>query len=148
METGGDVEDVDLVLYQLDEPERLCEMHAVGVDLVGGDAVFDDKVLAAQLADSVQNLDGEAGPVLEGTAVLVRALVVEGTRELGYQVPVTTVDHAHLEAHPLAAVRGDGVLVDGLGDLRVIHLYGGQGLPALHLSRARVHWDGMRDEAL
>ena len=49
VQSGGDVEDVDLVLDQLDEPERLGEVHAVGMDLVGRDAVFDDEVLAAEL---------------------------------------------------------------------------------------------------
>ena len=110
MQAGRHVEDVDLVLDQLDELERLGQMQAVGVDLVGRDAVLDDEVLAAQRADSVQHLDGEAGPVLEGAAVFVGALVVQRAGELGDQVAVAAVDHAHLEAGPLAAVGGGGVL--------------------------------------
>ena len=133
METGGDVEDIDLLLYQLDELKRLFEMHAVGMDLVGRDAVFDDKAPAAPLADSVQHLNSEAGSVFEGTAVLVHALVVEAAGKLRDQVPVATVDHAHLEAGPLAAVGGGGILLNGLCNLRVVHLYGRQHLPTLQL---------------
>ena len=138
VQTGRYVQDVDLVLDQLDELEGLGKMHAVGMDLVGRDAVFDDEVLAAQLPDPVQHLDGEAGPVLERAAVLVGALVVEGAGELGDQVAVTAVDHAHLEAGPLAAVGGGGVLLDGLPDLGVVHLDGGERSPGPAASRARA----------
>ena len=84
-----------------------------------------------QRADPVQHLDGEAGPVLERAAVFVGALVVERARELGDEVAVAAVDHAHLDAGPLAALGGGGVLLDGLVDLGVVHLDGGQRLPAL-----------------
>ena len=133
VQTCGNMEDVDLVLNQLDELERLIKVHSVRMNFVGGDTVFDNEILAAKLADSVQHLYGKARPVFEGTAVVVLALVIEGTRKLGDQVPVTAVDHAHFEARPLAAVCGDGILFDGLLYLCMIHLYGGDGFPAVHL---------------
>ena len=46
---------------------------------------------------------------------------------------MTAVDHTHFKASPLAAVCGDSILFYGFLYLRMIHLYCGDGFPAVHL---------------
>ena len=47
VQTCGNMEDVDLMLNQLDELERLIKVHSVRVNFVGGDTVFDHEIPAA-----------------------------------------------------------------------------------------------------
>ena len=135
VDARGDMEDIDLVLDQGDVLQGLLIAHAAGLDLVRADPGLDDEVLPAELPHPVQDLDGEAGPVLQAAAVFVRPVVVQGAGELADEVGVAAVDHGH--AHPglLGPEGGLGVFLHGLVDMLHRHLNGLDRLPA-HLLRA------------
>ena len=105
VEAGGNMEDVDLILDIADELDGLLQMHLVGGEFLGADAVLDDEVFSHLGAHRIQHLAGEAGAVFETAAVFVRALVILGAGKLGDEVAVGAVDHADLHARLPAEAR-------------------------------------------
>jgi hypothetical protein len=120
----GEVPQVHEVVDVLDEA------HAVLADLDRGLAVQgvdreargDRAVVADRLADPLEALLPEACAVLEGAAVLVRALVVVGREELQRQVGVRAVDVDDVEAGLAGADGGIDVVALDERDVVAVHV--------------------------
>ena len=90
--TGGDLEDVQVVLDALTDADALLDVDAALLELGAGDADLDQQALAHLGPDGVQNLDQITAAVVGGAAVLVGALVGQGGEELGQGAGVAAVD--------------------------------------------------------
>ena len=118
---GGDVDGVHA--HSL---ERFCVLHArletvafaglpdLVIALVHGEADDERIILAALLADALDDLLDEAQPVLEAAAVLVRALVGVGAQELLQEIAVRGVQLNAVHARLLAPDRRVDELADEL----------------------------------
>jgi hypothetical protein len=97
--SGGDIQDIH-TLFGQDASELGGVVSGPGFGDVssflepvgGGDAEEEGHVLGDDRAGLFGQLDGETGAVLEATAVVVRALVRNGTEEGVDQVAVSSVD--------------------------------------------------------
>lgn len=135
---GRDVEQIDAVLLEEGgEAHGLLGRPAVLLRPVGGgDAEEERLVVGPHGADRVDDLEGEAHPVVEGAAVLVRADVGVRREELADQVAVRAVDLGDLEARVQGATGALGELGDDLADPLHGEL-GRGGVPVVEGERAR-----------
>ena len=83
---------------EADESQPLLELHAGRAERVHAETNGDRAVVTDRFAHDLECLEPEARPVLERASVLVRALVVEGRKELKRQVAVAAVDVDDVEA--------------------------------------------------
>ena len=119
---GAELDDVHIGLGHFQELHAL--VHAVApLGFLAGEQHLHDHVPAGGLADGLQTLEGELGPVFQAAAELVGALVGLGGEELGGQLAaVAQVDGHHVkaqefeDAHLLGVAPGDEVhLLPGHG---------------------------------
>ena len=110
----GDSEAVD----QARDLEQLLPAHAARHEVVAAVADADDELGPDGVADGPQHLADEAAAVLEGAAVLVRALVGERREEVLEEMPAVEGDVAAVVAALLEPDGGGGPGVDHLADLR------------------------------
>lgn len=124
---AGDVEDIDTAVGEdLGQLDALVDGPAVsaplrvGVEPVGGaDADEQRHVLGDGFARGIDELDGEAGAVLEATAVLIGALVDGGREEARDEIAVGEMQFNDVEAGTHGAGHaGEEVLLElvDLGD--------------------------------
>ncbi len=104
--------------------------------LVRHQAGADDEVRPHGLAHGVDHAEGEAQAVIEGAAILVRALVGGRRPELVHQVAVAFEFDA-IEAGGLHALRGRGILPDDPLDVPILDLLGNGAVGGLADGRGR-----------
>src|SRR5690606_8501351 len=122
---GGDVDDVAAVLLEeLCDGDGLVGLHPARRPVDGGDAHGHGLVRGPDGADRVEDLEGEAQPVLERAAVLVGALVREGRDECAEEVAVGAVKLEPVEAGFLGHVGGADVVLEDLVHVAAVHLAG------------------------
>ena len=97
---GRDVDVVDpaVTLELLGHAKRVLDVEPVRDEVAEADPHAHDPVGADALPHLLDHLSREAQPVLEGAAVLVRPLVVEGREKLVEQVAVRDVHLGPVEA--------------------------------------------------
>ncbi len=93
-----DVPQVDEIVGQPNELERLVRRHACRARGIDSDPGGDCAPVPERLADELQRLEPEPCPVGEGAAVAVLAIVVEGGQELRRQVAMCAVHIDDVEA--------------------------------------------------
>lgn len=112
---AGDEQHVYLVLNGLGKLYDFLDLGRALDDVGAAQAVFNGYLVAALTADGVEQLNGEAAPVLEVLgAVLVGALVEHGVEEQGGELAVGTVDVDDVGAGEHGVAGGDGVVLDEL----------------------------------
>ena len=102
---------VHLAVQQLGEGDALLLGQAALDLLRAAHAVFDEKVVAAALADPVDDHEGEFGPVFEGAAVFVGPGVVQRGEELVQQPAVAAVEQHHVVTRGFENFRAVGEVV-------------------------------------
>ena len=95
----GDVGNVDLVLYQLQECHTVVLRKAVvSAQLGAGNAVFNQQLLSHPGANGVKNHDREFGAIFKTSAKFVSAGVEFWRKHLAENQAVTAVDQNHIKA--------------------------------------------------
>jgi hypothetical protein len=100
-----------------DDLEQLVRLETLRQRVVAGDARADDEVPAHRAAHRLEDLEGEAQPVLEAPAVLVGAQVDGGAPELVGQLVGVEGEVGAVQAARLQPPTRRGVVVDHLADL-------------------------------
>ena len=103
---GGDMQQIGLAVHQLGKLHALLQGVAALHVLGAAEAHLDEEVLAAVLADAVDDHEQQAGPVLQAAAEAVGAVVGQRGEELVDEPAVAGVDHGHLETAGLGLLGG------------------------------------------
>ena len=117
----GDVDDVHVFLGHLGELADVVYGDAAFDVLIAADAELHDEVGADGISDSFADAQREAGPVLDGSAVFVRAVVGQRGEVLSQEPAVRSVDLYHLETAVLHEQSGFGKVVAALLHESFIH---------------------------
>jgi hypothetical protein len=104
------------------EATALVDRDPSEVSLDRRQLVEDGEAVPHRGLDGADDLEGKAHPILEGSAVLVAAPVVDGREELAEQVPVGSVELDVIETDALLVDSRLGHLLDTPLDLFLRHL--------------------------
>ena len=118
---AGELEGVEgaVVLQHPGEFEALVVFEAAGDAVVHVDLGGDGQLVAHRRSHCLNGLAGEPGPVVEGAAPGVGALVEVGAQERAEQVVVAEVDLDGVEATVRSEASGPGVVVGDAGDVGI-----------------------------
>ena len=118
------VPEIHQVVGEADELEAFVELDAGRAECVDARPHRDDAVVSDGFADDLERLEPEPRSVLQGAAVLVGALVVEGGEELQRQVAVAAVDVDDVESRRARLLGGKGPVGLDPPDVRLLHRLG------------------------
>ncbi len=121
IDAAGHVDGGDVGLGHGDERAGLLGGDAAGLVVGAVDAQLHQEVGAHRFPDGLQNLEGEAGAVLQRAAVAVGAGVHQGGEELGEEEAVAAVDEHAVKARLLHVGGGDGEVAGDAGHVVLVH---------------------------
>ena len=106
-----------IVLKVQQELHRFVNGDAAGIALVAAEPQLQQQLVPAALPDGLQQFDAEPGPVLQGAAVFIGALVVALGAELVDELVVAPVEQDSIHAELGRRGTAGGEIVDDLADL-------------------------------